>query len=88
MLGDPEAVIDGAITRFTIGPRGLAYQVGRHPRDRLEGFRRVSLLGNEFPPLFVLRGLTPAFDERFVFQALGHNHMGQGIDHRHVGARA
>ena len=88
VLGDPEAVIDGAITRFAIGPRGLAHQLGGYAGDRLQRFRRVSLLSNERPPLFVLPGLTPAFDKGLIFQALGHNHMGQGIDHRHVGTRA
>jgi hypothetical protein len=88
VFGDAEAVVDRAIAGGGIQPRRGAHVVSGHSGDRFHGFRRIQRLRDEGAPLVKGRDFAALAHEVLFDQALGDDHVRQGVDQRDVGAGA
>src|SRR5262249_25510308 len=84
VLGDAEAVVDGAVRRRRVQPGGGAQLFGRVAGDRLDGLWAVLRAGDELGPRVEV--LAACRHEVPVDQVLGDHHVGHGVDHGDVGA--
>ncbi len=86
VLGDAEAVVDGGVAAGGVEPRGLSQRGRGHAGGRLDRLGGVARLGDERPPARERDAVAALGDEGLVHQALGDDHVGDGVDDRHVGA--
>ena len=86
MLGDAEAVIDGAVAAGGVKPRRPADRLGRHAGELLDFLWAMPLVGNELGPILELVPVAALAHECLVHQALGDDDMGKRGDHGDVGA--
>ena len=88
VLGDAEAIVDGAIaTRGKEAGRSADFS-GGNAGDFFQCFRRIAILADEGLPAGELDGVAALGDVVTLFQALGEDHVGERVDHGDVGAGA
>lgn len=88
VLGNAQAVVNRRVATGGVQPGGGADLFGGHAAHRAKHFGGVVGVGNEVAPAGEVFGFTAGVDEALVEQAFGDDHMGQGVEHGHVGARA
>ena len=84
MLGHPQAVVDRAISCFSIGARRLAYGLGGHAGNRFGGLRGVAWLTDKGAPAVIGLGIAALGHECLVFKTFGDHHVPQRVDQRHI----
>ena len=87
VLGDAEAIVDGAIAGGSKQPRGGAHGSGGNTGGRFHGFRRVAVFGNEARPRFKRVQVAPLAHVVFLHQPFRDHHVGDGVNQCDVGAR-
>ena len=86
VFGDAKPVIDGAIAPGCEEPRGGAHIGGFHAGDRFNRFGRIFRARDEARPCLEISEIAALAHKGFIDEALGHDDMGEGVDHGHVGA--
>ena len=87
MLSHAQPVIDRTVSATRIKAGRCAHFIGLHARQQLHRFGRVLGLADKFGIVLEFIPIAAVADEIFVKEPLSHDHMGQGGDDRHVGAR-
>ena len=86
MLGDAEAIIDGAVAAGGI-EAGRGADLGRrNAGDAFQRFGRVLRVLDEGFPAGEFHRVAALGDVGAVLEAFAQHHMGDGVDHGHVGA--
>ncbi|MNO98092.1 hypothetical protein D3C76_898260 [compost metagenome] len=88
VLGHPQAVVDGRVAAGGIQPGRSADLLRWHATNRAEHLGGVVWQADEVAPTGEVFGFAAGIDEALGQQALGNDHVGQGVEHGHVGARA
>ncbi|MOA01830.1 hypothetical protein D3C78_1212560 [compost metagenome] len=87
VLSDAEAVVDRRVATGGVEPCGGADLFGGHATDRAQHLGGVLRQTDEVAPVGEVRRLAALLDEALVDQPLGDDHVGQRVEHGHVGAR-
>ncbi len=88
VLGDAQPVVNRPVAARRVQARGAADLIGRHAGGLFHLLRRIARLGNECLPLGEFLHVAARGDEIVFHQPLGHDHVGERIDQRDIGARA
>ncbi|MND29242.1 hypothetical protein D3C80_197460 [compost metagenome] len=88
VLGHAQAVVDGRVAAGGVQPGGGADLLGRYAADRAKHFGGVFRQADEVAPAGEIFGFAAGIDEALGQQAFGDDHVGQGVEHGHVGTGA
>ena len=86
VLGDAKPVIDRTLAARRVEPRRAAHVGGGNADHVLDGFGRMTLVGDEARPALESVEIAALAHVFLVDQTLGHDHVREGVDHRDVRA--